>query len=189
MACREFYADDIADRALRELFNQYPRNDNHAHVLLKVVAVNRLYSAGVLAVYDVARNIYQHAQEIDADLVGGAAEIVDRIANVTISATGKEIHFWSFATKYCSFHNPDSYPIWDSRVRRYLRSLKETEFPEFANPDLWEHYAEFKELMSKFRKRFKLESLNFKEIDIFLYKYGEKPPKEPAAASTAGTQI
>lgn len=188
-AYREF-ADGITDRALRELFSQYPRNDNHAHVLLKVVALNRLYSAGILAVYDVAWHIYQQAPEIDAALKIGAPDVVDRIAkgtNVRLKATGKEVHFWSFATKYCSFHNPTSYPLWDRRVCRYLRSLKKTEYAEFAHPDLWEHYTEFKNLMSRFRTQAKLESFTFKEIDTFLWKYGEKPKR--TERTTSGTQI
>src|ERR1700683_3664825 len=119
-ACRE-YDGDIAERALRELFTQYPRNSDRAHVLLKVVALNRLYSAGILAVYDVANHICQ--QEIDAALSNGAPEVVDKIAKVTISSSGKQRGFWSFATKYCSWHNQPSYPMWDSRFCRYLRCL------------------------------------------------------------------
>ena len=38
MVCEEFKAD-LADEALLELFGQYPRNDNRAHVLLKVVGL------------------------------------------------------------------------------------------------------------------------------------------------------
>ena len=163
---------------------QYPRNNNRPHVLLKVVALNRLYSAGVLAVHDVAYHIHRQAQDIDAALDIGAPEIVDRIAKVTISATGGEINYWSFGAKYCSWHNPDAYLLWDSRVRRYLHSLKGT---EFAHPDLWTRYAEFKELMSNFCRRYQLESLNFKEIDKFLWKYGEKP--ENAESATSGKQI
>ncbi len=188
-ACRE-YADDIADQALTELFSQFPRNDSHAHVLLKVVALNRLYSAGVLAVYDVALHIYQHAAEIDAALKIGAPDIVDRIVSgthVILRRTGKEIHFWSFATKYCSWHNPTSYPIWDARVCRYLSSLKKTEYAEFSRPDLWERYADFKNLMNRFRTQAKLESFTFKEIDHFLWKYGEKPKRTERTMSE--TQI
>ena len=137
-ACRE-YDGDIAERALRELFTQYPRNNDRAHVLLKVVALNRLYSAGILAVYDVANHICQ--QEIDAALSNGAPEVVDKIAKVTISSSGKQRGFWSFATKYCSWHNQASYPMWDSRVCRYLRCLNKyllslNETP-FGDPDYW----------------------------------------------------
>lgn len=188
-ACLE-YADDPGDQALRDLFSHYPRNDNLAHVLLKVAAVNSLYSAGVLDVGKVARHIYQQAPEVDAALKIGASDIVDRIAkghNVRKGRTGKEIHFWSFATKYCSWHNPSSYPLWDSRVCRYLSSLKKTKYAEVSHPDLWECYADFKDLISRFRTLAGLESFTFKEIDAFLWKYGEKAKRTKRA--TSGTLV
>ena len=96
-ACEE-YANDLADIALTALFAQYPRNDNEAHVLLNVVAVNRLYSTNILAVYDVASHIHQIAAEIDAGVQVGSPEVVDRIAQVRLRATGKTRNVWSFAS-------------------------------------------------------------------------------------------
>lgn len=168
MVCDEFKTD-LADEALLELFSQYPGNDNRAHVLLKVVALNRLYSAGILAVYDVANHIHQHSQEIDKGLSIGNPEVVDMIHKITISTTGKERKFWSFATKYCSWHNQNEYPMWDKRVCSYLCSLG---VKEFAHPDAWTRYADFKELISSFRTRYRLESFTFKQIDMFMWKYG-----------------
>lgn len=167
-ACQEFdeeYA--TTEHALRDLFHQYPTNDNEAHVLLKVVTLNTLYSTNILAVHDVAHHI--HSQDVDSDLRVGAPDIVDRIAKVTITTTGKERNNWSFATKYCSWHNPASYPIWDSRVQRYLRSLKGT---PFEHPDNWTHYREFVNLMASFRASYGLSKFTFREIDKFLYLHG-----------------
>ena len=79
-ASEEFNKENsVIEQALKELFGQYRGNNNHPHVLLKVVALNRLYSAGILGVHDAAYHIYQHAQEIDAALTDGAPEAVDRI--------------------------------------------------------------------------------------------------------------
>lgn len=168
----EEWKNDIADEALRDLFGQCPRNENHAHVLLKVVALNRLYSAGIFAVYDVAEHIHRHAKEIDAGLKIGDPETVDTIRGVTVNATGKQRNFWSFATKYCSWHNQAEYPMWDTRVCRYLRALR---VPEFAHPDSWTRYADFKKLVTDFRTRYHLESFTFKQIDMFMWKYGVPP--------------
>jgi hypothetical protein len=176
MACEEW--DDTADAALRELFGHFHRNDNRAHVLLKVVALNRLYSTSIFAVYDVAHHIHQHAQEIDAGLEIGAPEIVDRIHRVTISSTGRRLSFWSFASKYCSWHKQALYPMWDSRVRRYLSSLG---VEQFSHPDSWTRYADFKKLISDFQVRYHLESFTFKQIDMFMWKYGA-PPKAAQAS-------
>jgi hypothetical protein len=179
-ACKESEGD-IADQALQLLFDQYRQNNQRAQVLLKVVTLNRLYSAGILAVYDVAEHIHQRAAEIDAALDRGSPEIVDTIAKVTIRSRVGALNFYSFASKYCSWHNQLEYPIWDSRVCRYLSSLEGT---PFAHPDRWTHYAEFKDLMCDFRSHYKLGDFTFKQIDMFLWKHGA-----PLDASEPGAQI
>jgi len=176
MVCEEFKTD-LAEEALGDLFSQYPRNNDRAHVLLKVVALNRLYSAGIFAVYDVAEHIYRNAQEIDAGLEIGNPEIVDMIHGVTIRATGKERKFWSFATKYCSWHNQAEYPMWDTHVCKYLCSLG---LEEFAHPDAWTRYADFRKLVSAFRTRYNLDAFTFKQIDMFMWKYGAEPVRQTA---------
>jgi hypothetical protein len=191
-ACNQFDSDPLTEKALKDLFTQYHRNDNHSQVLLKVVSLNRLYAAGILNVYPVARHIHDHAQEIDSGLSVGSPEVVDIIAPVRMNATGKVLHFWAFATKYCSWHRPELYPIWDANVARYLRSLKGsdftqpekwTDYPQFADyggragdgrwrPDNWTHYREFVVLMSRFRDFYNLRSFMFKDIDKFLWLSG-----------------
>jgi hypothetical protein len=193
-ACKQFDGD-IGELALKELFDLYRDNDNHAHVLLKVVALNRIYSAGILAVYAVADHIYRHAKDIDSALAIGAPEIVDTIAKVTVGTSGKAVNFWSFASKYCSWHKPTLYPLWDSRVDTYLRSLRHTEFGRFLprHGDLWNHYAEFVDIMRNFREHYKLGMFTFKEIDMFIWSSGGKPiareTDEPPLTLSAGAQI
>ena len=84
-ACREFDQENqLVEEALGELFRQYPSNNNLPHVLLKVVALNGLYAAQILAVEEVARHIHRQAPEIDAALHAGSLVIVDKIAKVAI---------------------------------------------------------------------------------------------------------
>jgi hypothetical protein len=173
-ACKQFdreYA--VTEEALSDLFSQYPRNGNRPHILLKVVALNRLYSTQIFAVHDVASHIHQ-VREIDSALAKGSPEVVDKIAKVTISATGKQRSNFAFATKYCSWHNQASYPIWDSRVAMYLWCLRGTPFAEFlgSKPDLWDYYKEFVRTMTAFRDFYKLGSFTFKQIDKFLWLEG-----------------
>lgn len=54
---------------------------------------------------------------------------------------------------------------------------------EFAHPDVWERYEDFKSLMKCFRTRTGLELFTFREIDHFLWKYGEKPKRTARAVS------
>lgn len=72
-ACKTFdEAYAVTENALQDLFCQYRDNRNHAHVLLKVVTLNRLYSTHILAVHEVARQIHEHATRIDTALGIGA---------------------------------------------------------------------------------------------------------------------
>jgi len=168
------HESSITEQALTDLFGQYPANTNLPHVLLKVVALNRLYSTNILSVHDVANHIYQHSQDVDSALAIGSLNVVDLIAKVTITTTGKVRENYSFATKYCSWHNQTSYPIWDTRVYRYLRSLRRTSSEPFLGTKLyfWDEYSEFVQLMTAFRDRYKLNPLTFKQIDKFLYQHG-----------------
>lgn len=170
-ACETFDQENaVIEEAVGLLFKQYPENGSLAQVLLKVVVLNRLYSTQILAVMDVAKHIHHHAKEIDAGLSTGSPELVETIGLVTIDATGKERYNYSFATKYCSWHNPEAYPIWDSRVDRYLWQLQkqETFAPSLKRSDLW-FYSQFREAVSAFRTFYDLESFTFKQIDKFLW--------------------
>ena len=172
-ACEQFDREnEAAELALTELFQQYPDNTDLRHVLLKVVAVNSLYHTSVYALDTVARHIHANAKEIDSALAAGSQQVVDKIARVTVQ--GKVHNFFSFATKYCSWHHPDKYPIYDTRVDSYLWSLqKQNAFAAaFIHPHLWD-YPKFHAIMVTFRDFHGLGSFTFKEIDKFLYLQGE----------------
>lgn len=176
-SCRQFDEQNgVMEQALTELFGRYPRNNSNPHILLKVTALNALYSTRVLALGDMARHICEHGKEVDSALALGSPEIVDTIARVTISSTGKERCNYSFASKYCSWHKPDSYPIWDSRVNAYLTWLKKRPSGGFIlnTPDSWTHYREFVDVINNLCKAYKLGTLSFKQVDKFLYTEGEK---------------
>jgi hypothetical protein len=175
-ACKEFDQQNLTtEQALKELFSRYPGNSDHPQVLLKVVALNRLYSTQIFAVHDVARHIHQQARDVDSALANGSPEIVDRIARVTLSINGKVKNNYSFATKYCSWHSHSSYPIFDSRVETYLWSLRKQDPTLFdANAHLRD-YATFLRVMTTLRDRFGLGAFTFKEIDKFIWLEGRGP--------------
>jgi hypothetical protein len=160
-ACEDFDRDNpVVEPALKELFSQYPDNNDIRHVLLKVVALNALYSTQI-PIYsqkipnalDVAQNIHQNAQDIDSALEAGSPGIVETIAWVSIAGKKDRIYF-SFATKYCSWHKPELYPMWDANVQTYLGCLQEQS--DFAkgfnvNADHWTYEA-FRAAMNAFRE-------------------------------------
>ena len=154
-----------ADRVLSRIFSQCPTNTALEDVLLKVVLLNSLYNTNVFAVMDMALHI-RHLH-IDADLAIASTELVDRIARLSIS--GKVRRHYSFATKYCSWHRPADYPIYDNFVEKILLLYqRKYKFAEFSKPDLRE-YSRYKETLNAFRIYFGFEFISFKELDKFLW--------------------
>ena len=179
-ACKKFDEDNgPIEEALDELFRRYRDNSALNHVLPKVATLNALYSTQIPVygktipnVVDVAKHICAIGHDIDAALLAGSPEIVDKIATIKVPEK-KPRNYFSFATKYCSWHNPLCYPMYDSSVHQYLRWLRRR--GEFATDfDLEGHwgYPAFRDLMSSFRERY-CPSFSFKDIDKFLWLYGE----------------
>jgi hypothetical protein len=190
---------DNPDPALTELFNRYPENTDPAHVLLKVVALNACYATQIRVtsnltptVYDVARHVV--GLNIDTNLDQGAEDLVRDIAYTTVQGKAKRFNY-SFATKYCNWHRPHSYPIWDSRVDLYLWRLRNREtgkpegFRQFKREELW-RYPTFRQVVNDFKVHFRLEEFTFKQIDKFLFVEGGKlfASKENAKQSVSTTE-
>jgi hypothetical protein len=159
---------EVTEGALAELIKQFPRNTDRSQVLLKVAAINQLYTVNVYAVRIVADHIAD--LKIDAHLDAGSVQLVDMIAQVRLGEN-KQRTYLSFASKYCSWHRPADYPIWDACARKCLSAYKLEFGLGFARADLWE-YISFFDAVKEFRDRFGLRPLTFKQIDKFLYLKG-----------------
>jgi hypothetical protein len=174
-ACKSFDCEfAVTEKALSELFAQFPSNREPSHVLLKVVALNRLYSAGILAVLEMAEHIHKMGDAVDSALAVGSPEIVDGIARVEIQK--RDFCFYSFATKYCSWHRPGDYPIYDSRVDKFLWLLKKQgslKSQHFSHHDDLYKYPVFRAIMDDLRDQYGLRGFSFKQIDKFLWAQGE----------------
>ena len=91
-----------------------------------------------------------------------------------IEISGKQRNFYSFATKYCSHHNPVDFPIYDSYVDAVLRYFQKTDgFMEFSQTDL-KDYVCFKNILEGFRRRYKLEAFSLKQIDQYIWQLGKE---------------
>jgi len=153
------------ERALSKLFRLFPKNTALEDVLLKVVTVNSLYRTNIFATDQVAEHIL--GLNIDPLLKKGQSDAVDLIACVQLG--NRERYNYSFATKYCSWHNQGAYPIYDRRVDAILWGYRnQDQFAEFQRQALWE-YDEFKRVITTFRKHYKLEAFDFKALDKFLW--------------------
>jgi hypothetical protein len=174
------------ERLLKRLFQEeHPHNTDIYDVFPKVAVLNVIYSTRIIAVSQVAEHILK--QEIDCLLADGSLEAVRRIANVKIRE--KKYCFYSFATKYCNWHNPDAYPIFDKNACACLLDYKRKDcFAGFKLDDLWV-YQTFKKVVDDFRTHYRLESLNYKELDKFLWQCGGEVIKSKADAKAVGTAV
>lgn len=102
----------LTEESLALLLSHFPENNEVTHVLLKVATLNQLYGTNIFAVQMVASHIVD--LRIDTYLRSGSLQVVDLIAKVKIG--DKVRNNFSFATKYCSWHNPNTYPIYDDNV-------------------------------------------------------------------------
>jgi hypothetical protein len=165
------------DKAILNLFEKFPENKKLDDVLLKTSVINDFYSTNIYGTFIIAKHIQQ--LNIDNALSAGYENVVSAIAtgHGIISKRSeiikKEINFYSFATKYCNWHNKDKYPIYDSFVEKILITYrKRDQFFEFQNNEL-KDFKRFKEIIATFKNYYNLTKHDFKEIDKFLWIYGK----------------
>ena len=158
------------DKALKLLFEQFPNNNQFEFVLLKVTTLNTLYATGILGIYEVAQRIFQLS--IDQRLSQGDLSLVEDLAHVEYR-NGHTRRNYSFATKYCSWHNPIAFPIYDSYVDYILwQYQKRFRFANFFRYELFNSYLRFVAVLSDFQTFFELENYSLKQLDNFLWGYG-----------------
>ncbi len=158
--------EDALDRLFFELC---PKNTDITDILLKVSALNDFYSTNIFSVYSMAKHIL--SLDIDARLRAGDMTLVNDIKQISIK--GKERNFYSFASKYCSHHNPLDYPIYDSYVDVVLRYFRNRDrFASLADGDL-KNYVHFKDTLIDFRAFYSLEEYNLKQLDKYVWLLGK----------------
>lgn len=157
----------LQEAALNKLFfNLAPNNACMEDVLLKASVLNDFYSTNIFSIFPVAKHIL--SLNIDRRLRQGDPTLVDVIKVVE----GRS--YYSFASKYCSHHNPLAYPIYDSYVDKVLRYFRDADgFCAFDNDDL-KQYDRFKKIVLAFRAYYQLEHYTLKEIDQYLWQLGKE---------------
>lgn len=176
--------NNLPDLTIKYLIEKFPANKKIEEIITKVIAINILYSTGILNNIKMAERISKI--DFDQKIINGVPDLVHEIAvghgirsmkNGIPSMT--DLNFYSFATKYCSWHNQKEYPIYDSFVEKILVAYqKQDGFSDinFKVKDLKQHPT-FKAVVKDFQKYYELEA-NMKQIDKFLWLYGKEvfPP-------------
>ena len=176
--CAEFDKEPftkLGEEALAQLLMQFPRNEKASHVLLKVIALDRLYSTRIQYV-DLVPFAHHIANcSIDEAISQGSPNAVDLIWDC--AETRK---YYSFATKFCSWHNPKAYPMHDHYVDECLWAYnKQNSFYVFHREDMYD-YEKFLVIVSAFRDRYNLTTttFSFRDLDKFLWRTGDRILRE-----------
>jgi len=162
----------LQESSLRKLFTvTYPKNNDMDDVLIKVCSLNDFYSTNIFSPFAVAKRIVE--LEIDSRLDANDFTLVNDIAIVKVSDS-KCINFYSFATKYCSHHKLEDFPIYDSFVEKMLMYFKKKDkFYRFKKDDL-KDYPTYREILRQFSKYYSLERYSLKQLDVYLWQAGKK---------------
>ena len=161
------------EEVLNKLFFEIcPKNIDIKDILLKASTLNDFYSTNIFSIYLVAKHICDDVTDIDSRLKKGDETIVGEIQAVTIK-NDKPINFYSFASKYCSHHNPEEYPIYDSYVDEVLWYFRKHGFSNFLRKDL-QDYVKFKGIILEFRDKYGLNNYTLKQIDQYLWQLGKE---------------
>ena len=161
----------LQEDALNKLFFELcPQNNDIVSVLLKCSTLNDFYSTNIFSIYPVAKHIL--TLNIDARLRNGDVELVRDSQFIEIG--GKQRNFYSFATKYCSHHNPVEYPIYDSYVDKVLRYFQRLDGFSAFTPDELKEYVKFKNALIAFRDYYGLTDFTLKQIDQYIWQLGKE---------------
>lgn len=165
--------------ALKKLFEVLcSENKDINDVLIKCSTLNDFYSTNIFDVHSVAQRIWD--LDIDERLRQGDLTLVSDIAHVWVGKQGKsktERCFYSFATKYCSHHQPEKYAIYDNYVEKVLVDFNKKErgdrFSCFTLKNL-KDYKNFIRVIRDFQNHFGLTQFTLKELDQYLWQLGKK---------------
>lgn len=171
--------EDILNDIFKERF---PKNNNLTEIVIKTSALNSLYSTRIrnvdiikLAKHIKEKNIDVRLEEIKSiSDAKKAIKLVERIGKTPKGPNGMKKNALSFASKYCSFHRPDVFPIYDGYTKIILRELNE-KYNYYGEkvPKEIESYSKYYDIYNSFIDFFKLSEFSYKEIDKYLWKKGK----------------
>ncbi|MBA7469479.1 hypothetical protein ES707_04750 [subsurface metagenome] len=158
----------LAEKIVTSFFANNKSNKDESSIFLKVKLLNSLYNTNVFAIRKMARHILH--LNADNDLKSGKIEIVEKIANLKLEKD-KSKRFISFASKYCHFHEPHKYAIYDKFALRAL-----IEIIGSPNKKMGRDYRTYFEAIKDLKNN--LQGVSFVQIDRYLWLYGQYIKKD-----------
>lgn len=162
---------DKSEQTITDLISHFSWNSDLSQVHAKVCVINSIYGTNIYATLKMAQRI--QLLKIDHLLEAGDMTVVEKIANLEVNP-GKVRCFYSFATKYCNWHQQDKFPIFDSIVEKILWQVNKIyKFSStFKRTDLRD-YPKYKAFFNDFISQFGLQKYSYKELDMALWQYGK----------------
>lgn len=174
----------IQEELLLILKDKYPDHKNVHGVDNKVKLLNLFYSTGIQATNTMTEHIME-IKDIDSRLVAGDLSLVAEIAKLTLKDNVTRYNY-SFATKYCAYHQPEKFPIYDSIVAKTFVSLfakgylpkyklgKKTieDQQTYTKGDFdkkLKDYKFFVALYNYFMENYDLKHLSYREVDAYIW--------------------
>ena len=146
----------------------FPKNVLLNDIIIKSSTLNDFYSTNIYNTFAVAEHIFE--LNIDDRLDDGDLTLVEDIADKKVLGRRN----YSVASKYCSHHNPEQFPIYDSYVDKVLRHFRRVDkFAKFKNADL-KDYVKFRGILEEFKVYYSLEQYNLKDLDKYLWLLGKE---------------
>jgi hypothetical protein len=159
----------IGEWLLGNLFSRYRNNTVKSDVLEKVNILNRLYSTRLYSIEAMTNRILG-VESFDSLLDAGSVDAAESIIECDLE--GKSRSTFSFASKYCSWHNWDAYPIYDQFVDECLWYYQSLDHFASYSRSSFGTYGNFVKVVNDFRDRYDLGSFRFMDIDKFLTRRG-----------------
>ena len=160
------------DEAINDAIQRNHANIEKWCVYQKLALVSTFYKTPIYNTRKLANHIFVHGEMLDRYLSLGdlqAVAIIRQGHNIR-TRNNNEWDFFSFASKYACWHEPNKYAIFDRLVAKLLVDLnKQLHFCETPvnrrQFDGTNGYACFKDIIDNFSERFNLVSARYKQLD------------------------
>ncbi|MBA7583605.1 hypothetical protein ES708_25552 [subsurface metagenome] len=168
----------FADEILENIFKKDRENINLSVIYQKVVLLNSLYYTNIFSTFDMTLHIKKDIKDFKNRINKGDPLLISEIANITIKNKNK--NFYSFATKFCFWHNDKMYPIYDRFVAKILKEYSYNNLYDFncLGIDL-KNYEKYRNVINNFCDYFNLPGeVRYRKIDKYLWQKGKELPGE-----------
>lgn len=162
---------------LLKLFKTFEDDKNRYNVLIKVAALNKIYSTAITNIKPVVEQIVKiSSKNIELKETKDFVAFVDKISKIDwTNSKGNNYNRnnLSFASKYVHFLSGYKTPIYDSYIWIIIKGYlgqKENSKISFKNPA---NFKEFYLTFDKFKRELNLEKYSNYKLDKFLWQYGK----------------